>query len=252
MPRLADAYPMADSQSNQDSGGVQSRRWNCDGAFLIYGSAARGDMRFGSDVQGIGNLSSAIIRPMGLPQPIHKMTAQEFSAWELDEPERHEFFRGEVFRVFGMGGAQREHVRVSGNCYSAIDRHLGGTPCQAFMADMKIRVEATGDMFYPDVLVTCNPRDLTASLEMQHPKLIIEVLSPSTATFDRGDKFLTYRRIDALEEYALVDPHTKSFEVYRKQANRVDWLLSPGRFDEGLVLQSIDLTIPTAVLFKNV
>ena len=120
------------------------------------------------------------------------------------------------------------------------------------MADMKIRVEATGDMFYPDVLVTCDPRDLSASLEMQHPKLIVEVLSPSTATFDRGDKFLTYRRIEALEEYALVDPHSKSFEVYRKQANGSDWLLSPGRFDEGLVLQSIALTIPSAVLFKNV
>ena len=189
---------------------------------------------------------------MGLPQPIHKMTAQEFSAWELDEPERHEFFRGEVFRVFGMGGARREHVRVSMNISRAIDNHLSGTPCQAFMADMKIRVEATGDMFYPDVLVTCNERDLAASLEMQHPKLIIEVLSPSTATFDRGDKFLTYRRIEALEEYALVDPHSKSFEVYRKQANGSDWLLSPGRFDEGLVLQSIALTIPSAVLFKNV
>ena len=180
------------------------------------------------------------------------MTAQEFSTWEIDEPERYEYFRGEVFRVFAMGGARREHVRVSGNCYSAIDQHLDGTRCQAFMADMKIRVEATGDMFYPDVLVTCDPHDLAASLEMQHPKLIVEVLSPSTATFDRGDKFLTYRRIEALEEYALVDPHSKSFEVYRKQANGVDWLLSPGRFDEGLVLQSIVLTIPSAALFNNV
>ena len=196
--------------------------------------------------------ASATIRSMGLPKPIHTMTAQEFSAWELDEPERYEFFRGEVLRVFAEGGARREHVRVSGNCCAAIDQHLVGSPCQAFVADMKIRVEATGDMFYPDVLVTCDPRDLSASLEMHHPKLIVEVLSPSTATFDRGDKFLTYRRIEALEEYALVDPHTKSFEVYRKQANGVDWLLSPGRFDEGLVLQSIDLTIPTAVLFKNV
>lgn len=180
------------------------------------------------------------------------MTAQEFSAWELDEPERHEFFRGEVFRVFGMGGARREHVRVSMNISRAIDNHLAGTPCQAFMADMKVLIEATGDMFYPDVLVTCNASDLAASLEMRHPKLIIEVLSPSTATFDRGDKFLTYRRIEALEEYALVDPHAKSFEVYRKQANGVDWLLSPGRLDDGLILYSIALTIPSMDLFKKV
>jgi Uma2 family endonuclease len=189
---------------------------------------------------------------MGIPQAIHKMTAQEFAQWELDEPERHEFFRGEVFKVFGMGGARREHNDVAGNCYLALRYHLKGTPCRTFMADMKVHVAATGDMFYPDVLVTCDPRDLTASLEMQHPKLIIEVLSPSTATFDRGDKFLTYRRIEALEEYALVDPHGKSFEVYRRQANRSDWLLTQGITEEGLVLHSVGLTVPSDLLFENV
>ena len=180
------------------------------------------------------------------------MTAQEFIAWELDRPGRHEFFRGEVIKVFGEESARREHVTVMGNIGVALTDHLRGTASHTFMAQMRVHVQATGDMFYPDVLVTCNPRDLAASIEMLHPKLIIEVLSPSTATFDRGDKFLTYRRIEALEEYALVDPHTKSFEVYRLQANRRDWLLTHGRTEEGLVLESIALTIPTAVLFKNV
>ena len=87
---------------------------------------------------------------------------------------------------------------------------------------------------------------------MHHPKLIIEVLSPSTATFDRGDKFLTYRRIEALEEYALVDPHDKSFKVYRPQTNGSDWLLTQGKIDEGLVLQSVGLTVPADLLFENV
>ena len=119
------------------------------------------------------------------------------------------------------------------------------------MSDMKVHVVATGDMFYPDVLVTCDARDLAASLEMQHPKLIIEVLSPSTATFDQGDKFLTYRRIEALEEYALVDPHGKSFEVYRRQTVRSDWLLSEGRADEGSVLRSVELTLPFDAVFEN-
>ena len=131
-----------------------------------------------------------------------------------------------MFRVFSIGGARREYVRVCMNNSSALDSHLRGTRCEAFMADMKIHVEKTGDMFYPDILVTCNPRDLAATLEMQHPKLIIEVLSPSTATFDRGNKFLTYRRIETLEEYALVDPHAKTFEVHRRQPQRGDWLLS--------------------------
>ncbi len=189
---------------------------------------------------------------MGLPQAIHTMTAQEFSAWELDQPERHEFFRGEVFRVFGMGGARREHVRATMNIARSLDNHLRGTPCQVYMADMKVHVAATGDMFYPDILVTCDPQDLHASLEMQNPKLIIEVLSPSTATFDRGDKFLSYRRIDALQEYALVDPHAKTFEVYRRQANLRDWLLTQGSTEEGMVLHTVALTLPSEVLFENV
>ncbi len=138
------------------------------------------------------------------------------------------------------------------NIARSLDNHLTGTPCQANMADMKVLVEATGDMFYPDILVTCEPRDLSASLEMQHPKLIIEVLSPSTATFDRGDKFLTYRRIVALQEYALVDPHGKTPEVYRRQPNGSDRLLTQGRPQEGLMLHSVALTLPSAVLFEHV
>lgn len=189
---------------------------------------------------------------MGIPQTIHTMNAQQFALWEIDQPERHEFFRGEVLKVFGMGGARREHVRVTMNIARSLDIHLRGTPCQTFMADMQVHVEATGDMFYPDVLVTCDARDLVATLEMQHPKLVIEVLSPSTATFDRGDKFLTFRRIESLEEYALVDPHGKSFEVYRRQANYSDWLLAPGQFDEGLLLRRVDLTVPSQTLFEYV
>lgn len=194
----------------------------------------------------------AIICCMGLPPAIRQMTAQAFSVWELDQPERHEFFRGEVFRVFGMGGARREHVRVTMNIARSLDNHLRGTPYQVYMADMKVHVEATGDMFYPDILVTCDPQDLRAALEMHNPKLIIEVLSPSTATFDRGDKFLTYRRIDALQEYALVDPHAKTVEVYRRQANVRDWLLTPGNTGDGLALHSVALELPAAVLFENV
>ena len=130
---------------------------------------------------------------MGFPKAIHKMTAAEYSEWELDEPERHEFFRGEVIRVFAMGGARREHVTVSDNCYAELRQHLRGSGCQAFLADMKM-----------------------------------------------------------LEEYALVDPHAKTFEVYRRQPNGSDWLLSPGRAGHGLELQSVALTIPVDALFENV
>ncbi len=78
---------------------------------------------------------------MQIPQAIHHMTASEFVAWELDQPERHEFFRGEVFRVFGVGGTLREHVRVNMNLAVLLDNHLRGARCQVFMADMNIHIE---------------------------------------------------------------------------------------------------------------
>ena len=106
------------------------------------------------------------------------MTAQEFVAWELDRPGRHEYFRCEVIKVLGEEGAQCKYITVMGNIGAALDEHLRGTTSQTFIAQMRILVAATGDMFYPDVLVTCDLRDV-ASLEMQNPKLIIEVLSPS-------------------------------------------------------------------------
>ena len=154
--------------------------------------------------------------------------------------------------MFAMGGAWRVQVATTGNCHAALKRHLRGTPCQVFMTDRQVRVLETGDQFYPDIVVTCDQRDLTAEPEMHHPKLLVEVLSPSTATFDRGDKFLSYRQLASLEEYALIDPDTKSVEVFRCQGNGRDWLLTTGTAAEGLLLVSGDLLIPGAELFENV
>jgi Uma2 family endonuclease len=120
------------------------------------------------------------------------------------------------------------------------------------MNDMKVHVLASGDQFYPDIVVTCDSRDLTADLEMHYPKLLIEVLSPSTATFDRGDKFLSYRLLECLQEYVLIDPHAKATEVFRRQANGRDWLLTTHTHAEGLSLHAIDLAISGAALFENV
>ena len=132
------------------------------------------------------------------------MTAQEFVAWELDRPGRHEYFRGEVIKVLGEEGAQGEYITVMGNIGAALDEHLRGTTSQTFIAQMRILVAATGDMFYPDVLVTCDLRDV-ASLEMQHPKLIIEVLSPS---LDRCPSKKS--ALEICSQQATIDPCTAS------------------------------------------
>ena len=77
--------------------------------------------------------------------------AEAYLAWEERQEEKHEFIAGEVF---AMAGARREHVVVSGNLYAAFKQRLRGGPCQAYVADLKLQVEAAGAFFYPDVVVS--------------------------------------------------------------------------------------------------
>jgi Uma2 family endonuclease len=128
------------------------------------------------------------------------------------QAEKHEFVDGEVF---AMVGARRVHVAVSGNCFALLKAHLRGGPCRAFMADMKLAVRAANAVFYPDVLVTCHPADLSAEVTMEKPKIFIEVLSERTAAYGRGEKFARYRMLESLQEYVLIDPDQRSIEVFR-------------------------------------
>jgi Uma2 family endonuclease len=93
--------------------------------------------------------------------------------------------------------------------------------------------------YYPDVVVSCDPRDLNAHKLIQYPKLIVEVLSPGTALKDRGEKFTHYRGISTLKEYVLVDSEQISVECYRRGEGRM-WLYTPHTVGDRLVLESIE------------
>lgn len=189
---------------------------------------------------------------MNLPAETSKMTTAEFLEWEAQQPEKYELHQGEIFphEIYNMVGARRTHAIVSGNCFAALKAHLRGTPCRAFINDIKLAV-ADNSSFYPDVFVTCDAGDLAADLVMHHPKAIIEVLSPSTADYDRGEKFLAYRQAASLAEYALIDPANRNIEVFRRQAND-DWLLVVSDSPRGLVLNSLDFVLPRDALFEDV
>lgn len=176
------------------------------------------------------------------------LTVDEFIAWENAQPDKHEFLRGEIF---AMVGARRVHVMIAGNCFAALKSHLRGGPCRAFMADMKLAIKAADATLYPDVMVTCDPRDLAADTVMEHPKAIIEVLSESTAAYDRGEKFASYRRIDSLEEYALIDPDRRRVEVYRRLPEG-DWLLAASESERGLILKSLGFEAGLETVFEDV
>ncbi len=177
----------------------------------------------------------------------HRITAEEFLAWDAGQTLRHEFVAGEVFAMAGAGDA---HVTVALNLAMALRQHLAGTPCRTFISDMKLRVQAADAFFYPDVMVTCSASDATSPSSKSEPVLLAEVLSPSTAAYDRGNKFTAYRRITSLREYLLVDPETRRVELYRLGADGL-WVLHPAEPDTDVQLDSVKLLLTSAALWSE-
>ena len=172
----------------------------------------------------------------------------EFLAWEESQQQKHEFVNGEIF---AMGGARREHVIVSLNIATLLKQHLRGTPCQTYISDMKLRVETIDAFYYPDVIVSCNKYDQQAEQYLSNPLLIIEVLSDSTAAYDRGDKFSAYRHLESLKEYILIDIKTKRLEIFTRTENN-DWLLHITENQTNCQLSSIEFSIAIADVFEDI
>jgi Uma2 family endonuclease len=185
---------------------------------------------------------------MGQALARHAMSAEEFLAWDEHEPVKHEFVGGEVF---AMAGVEDRHATVAGNLYVALRAHLRGSPCRTYMAEVKLRVDAADCFFYPDVMVTCNAADAAQPLVKQHATLVVEVLSPSTAAYDRGAKFAAYRQLPSLAEYLLIDLDTRRCDLYRKGADGL-WVLHPSEADEPVVLASVDLSLSAQALWAEV
>ncbi len=177
----------------------------------------------------------------------HRLTAEEFLAWDAGQMLRHEFVAGEVFAMAGAGDA---HVTAALNLAMTLRQHLAGTPCRTFISDMKLRVQAADAFFYPDVMVTCSVVDATSPGSKSEPVLLAEVLSPSTAAYDRGNKFAAYRRIATLREYLLVDPETRRVELYRLGADGL-WVLHPAEPDTDVQLDSVKLLLTPAALWAE-
>ena len=162
---------------------------------------------------------------MSPPQPNPTFTAADYLEWEATQDTRSEFIDGQVF---AMNESTLGHNMATGALAYTLRHHLKGTPCRAFVSDVRVQVQASNSFFYPDVVVACQPSELadTKALALTQPTLIAEVLSPSTAAFDRGGKFAHYRLLDSLQEYVLIDPDTAQVDVFRRNAaNR--WELYP-------------------------
>lgn len=168
--------------------------------------------------------------------------------WEEQQPQKHEFIRG---AVVAMADVHRVHATVTGNLAVAFKTHLRGGACRVYMCNMKLRVEAADASFYPDVMVTCDRRDHAADVVMRHALLVVEVLSESTAAYDRGGKFADYRKLESLREYVVVDIAARRVECFRRNAEN-HWVLYEFSGAGPCEFASLDLTMDLAEVFEDV
>lgn len=129
--------------------------------------------------------------------------------------------------------------------------HLRGNPCRVYNSTMKLRVETVDAFFYPDVMVTCHADDRNREQFKEQPVLIAEVLSDSTAGYDRGRKFACYREIPELREYLIIDPDTLSVDLYRRD-DQGHWVLYPATGGDTVELACLDLSFPIETLYEEV
>ncbi len=177
-----------------------------------------------------------------------KMTIEEYLAWEAHQELRHEYVNGDIF---AMTGGTIPHNDIALNLYTALRQPMRSRSCRINVSDVKVQVTPTSPYYYPDVVVSCDPRDRTARQFIQHPQLIVEVLSPSTESRDRGEKFIHYQAMPSLQEYVLMNSEKIFVEIYRREEGRM-WLYSPYQAGETVVLQSLGFEAAIEVFYEGV
>jgi Uma2 family endonuclease len=176
------------------------------------------------------------------------ISPEDYLAGEEVSPIKHEYRRG---HVYAMVGARKPHGVLASNLNRLLGNHLEDSPCIVLSSDSKVWLEEADCYYYPDVVVTCDERDLGTTDEfVRFPKLVIEVLSKSTAIFDRGDKFADYQTSPVLEEYVLVSQTEPQVECFRK--TDAGWIGQIYGADETVSFTSVGLSVVIAAIYRKV
>jgi Uma2 family endonuclease len=176
------------------------------------------------------------------------MTPEEYFAWEEQQLCRHEYIDGEVY---AMSGGTINHSEIALNFGSLLKNHLRGSGCKILNSDARVSIVNANRYLYPDVSVTCDERDKRTNQYITYPCLIVEVLSDSTAAYDRGDKFRMYRRNPNLQDYVLVDANKIAIDLYRKGEDE-NWYIINYECSNNIELKSINLTFPIEQAYEDI
>ncbi len=175
------------------------------------------------------------------------MSGEAYLAWEPLQEQRYEYVDG---AIVAMTGGTVPYNDIAVNLLTALHGAVRAKGCRINIADVKVQVSAMGAYRYPDLVVSCDGRDLQNRELVQFPSLIVEVLSPGTEAVDRGAKFNEYRSLETLQEYVLVDASAVGVEVYRRGEGRM-WLYYPYGAGERVAFESLGVELGVAEVYAN-
>lgn len=186
---------------------------------------------------------------MGASPTLPLMALEEYLELEQNSPIKHEYLDG---HVYAMAGGTLDHGVIATNIVTLLRAHLRGGPCRVYNSDVRVRV-GPQRFVYPDVSVVCAGRDRVngQATFITDPRLVVEILSPSTAQYDQGDKFAMYGQLDSLADYLLVSTDQRRGEV-RTRAAAGAWqarVFAPG---DDIVLASLDLRVPLTAFYEDI
>ena len=177
-------------------------------------------------------------------------TPEEYIALERKAEYKNEYFNG---HIIAMAGASSEHNLITGDIFYGLYPQLIGHNCDIFISDMRVRASLGDAYFYPDVVVVCGEPEFEDDVfdTLLNPIVIVEVLSPSTEAYDRGEKFTRYKHLASLQEYLLVSQDKVWVEHHRRHGTQ--WVLSHYRaLEDVLPLPSIGCELPLRDIYARV
>ena len=182
--------------------------------------------------------------------PVPFITVEEYLEGEKLATVKHEYVNGRVYALHAMAGTSERHNLISLDTVTLLRAHLRGGPCRTFMADLKVEVKTDQKecYYYPDVFVTCDPTDDDPYIK-RHPKLVVEVLSPSTWRSDFSTKSEDYRQIPSIEEIVLIAQDWPELVIFRRSD---DWKAHAyTRLDSLVRLESVDFEAALSAFYES-
>jgi len=178
-------------------------------------------------------------------------TPEEYIELERKAEFKSEYYNGQIF---AMSGASRWHDFIASQLETLIGQHLRGKKCLKFTANMRVLAAPSGLYTYPDLSVTCDePRFGDPFGEtLLNPSLLVEILSPSTESYDRGTKAKLYRAIPSLRELLIVSQEDYEVELYRRQPDGTWSLIEAKGLEAEIELESIGYTLRLRELYEIV